>query len=131
MSKFLLSGQHHYKVMYIKVNKRLNKKWGYNNLQFSVIESFRDSGKVKHRTLAYLATISDNDLKSVYRLEDFWKDSDRKLESFTEAERAQLVSRLETIVPRPSEEMYKEVKQRMEQATAFASGLRGYKGSRF
>ena len=117
--------------MYIKVNKRLNKKWGYNNLQFSVIESFRDSGKVKHRTLAYLATISDNDLKSVYRLEDFWKDSDRKLESFTEAERAQLVSRLETIVPRPSEEMYKEVKQRMEQATAFASGLRGYKGSRF
>ncbi len=116
--------------MYIKVNKRFNKKRGCNNLQFSVIESFRESGKVKHRTLAYLATIPENAFKYVYWLKDFWKDSERKLESFTEAERAQLVSRLETIVPRPSEEMYKEAKQQMEETTAFFSGLRGYKGSR-
>ncbi len=113
--------------MYIKINKRFNKNWGCNNLQFSVIESFRDSGKVKHRTLAYLATIPENAVKSVDRLESFWKDSERKLESFTEADRAQLVSRLETIVPRPSEEMHKEAKLRMEEATAFASGLRGFK----
>jgi hypothetical protein len=94
--------------MYIKINKRFNKRWGCNNLQFSVIESFRDGGKVKHRTLAYLATIPEIAVKYVYWLEDFWKDSDRKLESFTEADRAKLVARLETIVPRPSEEMYKE-----------------------
>jgi len=112
--------------MYIKVNKRFNKKRGYKNLQFSVIESFRDSGKVKHRTLAYLATISENAFKYVYRLESFWEDSERKLESFTEADRAQLVARLETIVPRPSEEMYKEAKQRMEELTAKISQLSGY-----
>ncbi len=116
--------------MYIKINKKFNKQWGCNNLQFSVIESFRDGGKVKHRTLAHLATISENDLKSVYRLESFWKNSERKLESFTEADRAKLVARLETIVPRPSEEMHKEAERRMEEATAFAMGLRGYKASR-
>ncbi len=116
--------------MYIKINKRFNKKWGCNNLQFSIIESFRENGKVKHRTLAYLATISENAFKYALRLESFWKDSDRKLESFSESDRAQLVARIETIVPRPSEEMYKEAKQRMEEATAFASGLRGYKASR-
>jgi hypothetical protein len=116
--------------MYIKVNKRFSRLLGCQKLQFSVIESFRDGGKVKHRTLAYLATISENALKYVGRLESFWKDSDRKLESFSESDRAQLVARIETIVPRPSEEMYKEAKQRMEEATAFASGLRGYKASR-
>ncbi len=116
--------------MYIKINKKFPTEWNCNNLQFSVIESFRDSGKVKHRTLAYLATISENALKSVYRLESFWKDSERKLESFTEADRARLTARLETIAPRPSEEMYKEAKQQMEEATAYFSGLRGYKASR-
>ncbi len=115
--------------MYLKINKKLNKKYSYNRLQFSVIESFRDGGKVKHRTLAYLATIDDNELKYVPRLESFWKDSDRKLESFSEADRTKLVARLETIVPRPSEEMHKEAKRRMEEARAFASGLPGYKGS--
>jgi hypothetical protein len=105
--------------MYIKINKRLNKKWGYNNLQFSVIESFRDSGKVKHRTLAYLAAISEYELKDVIRLESFWKGCEWKLKSFTEADRKQLVARLETIVPHPSEEMYK--KEMEERRIRFSS----------
>ncbi len=114
-------------IMYIKINKRFNKNWGCNNLQFSVIESFRASGKVKHRTLAHLATISENALKSVYRLESFWKNSERKLESFTEADREKLVARLETIVPRPSEEMREEAERRMAELTANISQSRGYK----
>jgi hypothetical protein len=106
--------------MYIKINKRFNK------LQFSVIESFRDGGKVKHRTLVYLATIPEHALKSVNRLESFWKDCERKLESFTEADRAKLVARLETIVPRPSEEMREEAERRYEELTAKLSQLRGF-----
>jgi hypothetical protein len=112
--------------MYIKINKRFDKRRDCNNLQFSVIESFRDSGKVKHRTLVYLATISENSFKHVYRLGDFWKDSERKLESFAEADRAKLVARLETIVPRPSEEMREEAERRMAELTAKVSQLRGY-----
>ncbi len=48
--------------MYIKINKRFDK------LQFSVIESYRDGEKVKHRTLVYLASIPKGDLKNVHRL---------------------------------------------------------------
>jgi hypothetical protein len=112
--------------MYIKINKKFDKRRDCNNLQFSVIESFRDGVKVKHRTLAYLATISESSLNHMYRLEDFWKDAERRLEVFAEADRAKLVVRLETIVPRPSEEMREEAERRYEELTAKLSQLRGF-----
>lgn len=112
--------------MYIKINKKFDKRRDCNQLQLSVIESFRDGGKVKHRTLVYLATISENYLNHPYRLGDFWKDSERKLEVFAEADRTKLVTRLETIVPRPSEEMLEEAERRYEAIKAKVSQLKGF-----
>ncbi len=109
--------------MYIKVNKRFSRLRGCQKLQFSVIESYRENGKVKHRTLAYLATIPEKALKYAAWLESFWRDSERKLESFTDADKARLVSRLETLVPRPSEEMYEEAKKRKEEYAVLMSRL--------
>jgi hypothetical protein len=118
--------------MYIKINKRFSKTGGCKIFQFSVIESYRDSGKVKQRTLVYLAAISENAFKYVRRLESFWENSERKLKSFSETDRAQLVARLETIVPRPSEEMYAEGRRQMEALTATINRLKASKplGSR-
>jgi hypothetical protein len=99
--------------MYIKTNKRFNENWGCNNLQFSVIESFRDAGKVKHRSLAHIATICEDALNHPYWLGIFWEKSERKLEIFTEADRLKLVARLETIVPRPTEKMHEEHRRRV------------------
>ncbi len=113
--------------MYIKINKRFNGESGCNNLQFSVIESYREGGKVKHRTLAYLASISENAFKYPHPLEIFWKNSEKKLENFSEADRTHLTARLETIVPRPTEEMRQESERRWREARAFASRLPGFK----
>ncbi len=99
--------------MYIKINKPLGK-YG-RTLQFSVIESFRDGGKVRHRTLFYLASIKENALYHFYKLGDFWKDCDMKLENLPEAERTRLAARIETIVPRPTEEIRERENQRLLQ----------------
>ncbi len=118
--------------MYIKINKRrssayINRKNVCINLQFSVIESYREGGKVKHRTLSYLATISEGDFKDVQRLESFWKNCEKKLENFSEADRTHLTVRVETIVPRPTEEMRQENERRWREARAFFSQLPGFK----
>jgi hypothetical protein len=117
--------------MYIKINKRLssatgiwNRRVGDTNLQFSVIESYREGGKVKHRTLSYLATIPDTELRNVSRLESFWKNCDEKLSAFPAADRTRLAARVETIVPRPSEEMAEQVrKELLQQRKEFAEYL--------
>jgi hypothetical protein len=102
--------------MYIKINKR------FDSLQFSVIESFRDGKKVRHRTLAYLAAISEYKLKDVIRLERFWKNCDEKLSAFPEADRTRLAARVETIVPRPSEEIAEQArKEELERMKEFAA----------
>jgi hypothetical protein len=118
--------------MYIKINKRLssatgfwNRRVGDTNLQFSVIESYREGGKVKHRTLAYLATIPDTELKNVSRLESFWENCDEKLSAFPAADRTRLAARVETLVPRPSEEMTEQVrKEELERMKDFAAYMR-------
>ncbi len=112
--------------MYIKINRRFGGGRGYNNLQFSVIESYREDGKVKHRTLLYLATISEGNFKDVHRLESFWKNSEKKLEDFSEADRTRLTARLEAIVPRPTEEMRQEEERLWREGRAFASQLPGF-----
>jgi hypothetical protein len=111
--------------MYIKINKRLNKKWGYNNLQFSVIESFRDAGKVKHRSLAHIGTIPESRLNHPYWLGIFWEKSERKLEVFAEADRLKLAARLETIAPRPTKEMREEHSRWVAESLAEDRRLRG------
>jgi hypothetical protein len=115
--------------MYIKINKRANRNHGCNILQFSVIESYRDGGKVKHRTLAYLATISENNFQQVSPLESFWKNSEKKLENFSEADRTHLTARLEAVVPRPTEEMRQENERVRREAMAFFSRLPGFNPS--
>jgi hypothetical protein len=71
-----------------------------------VIESYRENGKVKHRTLAYLTSIMEDSLKkSTCR---FWESCADKLEKFPEVERKRLFARLETFVPRPTEAMYEK-----------------------
>jgi hypothetical protein len=115
--------------MYIKINKRRssatgiwNSRVGDTYLQFSVIESYRADGKVKHRTLVYLATIPDSQLRNVRWLGSFWKDCDEKLSVFPEADRTRLADRVETIVPRPSEELAEQVrKEELELKKSFAA----------
>jgi hypothetical protein len=110
--------------MYIKTNKRRSKNWGCINLQFAVIESFRSGGKVKHRNLAHIGTICECALKHPERLDSFWEKSERKLEMFSESDRAGLSARLETIVPRPTDEMREEHSRQMAKSLAEASRLR-------
>ncbi len=94
--------------MYIKVNKRFSPLRRCDKLQFSVIESYRENGKVKHRTLAYLTSIMEDVLKRSGWICRFWEACADKLEKFPEVERKRLFARLETFVPRPTEAMYEE-----------------------
>jgi hypothetical protein len=73
-----------------------------------VIESYRENGKVKHRTLAYLTSIMEDVLKNSSCICRFWERCAVKLEKFPEVERKRLFARLETFVHRPTEAMYEE-----------------------
>ncbi len=72
--------------------------------QFSVIESFRENGKVKHRTLAYLSSLPSELFKYPMGVMRFWDICDEKLERFPESERLRLAARIETVIPRLSEQ---------------------------
>ncbi len=89
--------------MYIKVNKRYSKKFKCQMFQFSVIESYRDNGKVKHRTLAYLTSIPERFLDSPQWARDVLIHSEYKLKSFPDSDRLPLMTRLKTYVPRADE----------------------------
>jgi hypothetical protein len=89
--------------MYIKVNKRFSKKFKCQMFQFSVIESFRENGKVKHRTLLYLDSIAEKFLDSPQWAKDFLGVCKHKLEALPEANRLPLMTRLETYVSRADE----------------------------
>jgi hypothetical protein len=105
--RFLASLQQ-IKVMYIKVNKRFSMLRGCDILQFSVIESFRENGKVKHRTLLFLSSLPSECFgywrRDTVRVMKFWDICDEKLERFPESERLRLAARIETVIPRLSEE---------------------------
>jgi hypothetical protein len=79
---------------------------GCERLQFSVIESYRENGKVKHRTLAYLASLPEDCIKFSWRVVRFWDTCDEKLERFPKNERLRLIARIEAEIPRPDEETY-------------------------
>jgi hypothetical protein len=115
--------------MYVKITKRPSSvrhwfdkyngwKCDYNKLQFMVVESFRDSGKVRHKVLAYLTTIPENYLEYKGALDKFWATCDQKLESFAEADRTKLTAKLETIIPRPTAELRQEEERLDSEATA-------------
>jgi hypothetical protein len=72
--------------------------------QFSVIESFRENGKVRHRTLAYLSSLPSELFKYPMGVMRFWDICDEKLERFPESERLRLAARIETVIPRLNEE---------------------------
>jgi hypothetical protein len=90
--------------MYIKVNKRFSMLRGCHIFQFSVIESFRENGKVRHRTLAYLSSLQSELFKYPMGVMRFWDICDEKLERFPESERLRLAARIETVIPRLNEE---------------------------
>jgi hypothetical protein len=90
--------------MYIKVNKRFSMLRGCHIFQFSVIESFRENGKVKHRTLAYLSSLPSELFNFPLGVMKFWDTCDEKLERFPENDRLRLAARIETVIPRLSEE---------------------------
>ncbi len=71
--------------------------------QFSVIESYRDNGKVKHRTLAYLTSIPEKFLDSPQWAKDFLTESEYKLTALSDSDRLPLMARLETYVSRADE----------------------------
>jgi hypothetical protein len=89
--------------MYIKVNKRYGEGVRGQRLQFSVIESYRDNGKVKHRTLAYLTSIREKFLDSPLWCKDFLTECETKLKNFPEADRLKLMTRLGTYASRADE----------------------------
>jgi hypothetical protein len=90
--------------MYIKVNRRFSMLRHCHIFQFSVIESFRENGKVKHRTLAYLSSLPSELFKYPMGVMRFWDICDEKLERFPESERLRLAARIETVIPRLSEQ---------------------------
>jgi len=100
--------------MYIKVNKRFSRLRDCQILQFSVIESFRVDGKVKHRTLRYLTSIPEQCFKFQNSIESFWKTCEEALEDFSEADRKLLIARLETLVPRVDAEKEAQHAQAMQ-----------------
>lgn len=72
-------------------------------LQFSVIESYRDNGKVKHRTLFYLTSIPEKFLDSPQWAKDFLTESEHKLKALPDSDKLPLMTRLKTYVPRADE----------------------------
>ncbi len=89
--------------MFIKVNKRFSKKFKCQMFQFSVIESYRDNGKVKHRTLLYLTSIPERFLDSPQWAKDVLTASENKLKALSDSDRLRLMTRLETYVSRANE----------------------------
>jgi hypothetical protein len=77
---------------------------GCDIFQFTVIESYRADGKVKHRTLLYLSSLPTECFKYSWRVLEFWDICDEKLERFPENDRLRLAARIETVIPRLSEE---------------------------
>ncbi len=68
-----------------------------------MIESYRDNGKVKHRTLAYLTSIREKFLDSPLWCKDFLTECETKLKNFPEADRLKLMTRLGTYASRADE----------------------------
>jgi hypothetical protein len=99
------------KVMYIKVNKRFSMLRGCHIFQFSVIESFRENGKVKHRTLLYLSSLPSECFNYPLGAMRFWDICDEKLERFPVNDRLRLAARIETVIPRLSEQDEQETRE--------------------
>ncbi|MGI8494374.1 MAG: hypothetical protein ACR2L1_03535 [Pyrinomonadaceae bacterium] len=99
--------------MYIKVNKRYGEKVRGQRLQFSVIESYRENGKVKHRTLAYLTSIPEKSLISPQWCKDFLTECETKLKNFPDADKLKLMTRLKTYAPRADEAGEEDFSDRM------------------
>ncbi len=71
--------------------------------QFSVVESYRDNGKVKHRTLLYLTSIPEIFLDSPQWAKDFLGMSEYKLKNLPDTDKASLMAKLRTYVSRADE----------------------------
>ncbi len=98
--------------MYIKVNKRYSDIVRGQRLQFSVIESYRENGKVKHRTLAYLTSIPEKSLDSPQWCKDFLTECETKLKNLPEADRLKLMARLKTYASRAGEAVEENFRDR-------------------
>jgi hypothetical protein len=114
--------RHHYK-MYIKTNKRFGKRYGCRIFQFSVIESYRENGKVRHRTLCFLDWMPERFLRAKNWVDAFWKVCERKLGQFPEEDQKRLIARLETLVPRSDEAMRIEQEERNREMRIIESKL--------
>ncbi len=68
-----------------------------------MIESYRENGKVKHRTLAYLTSIPEKSLDSPQWCKDFLTNCETKLKNFPDADKLKLMTRLKTYASRADE----------------------------
>ncbi len=68
-----------------------------------MIESYRENGKVKHRTLAYLTSIPEKSLDSPQWCKDFLTECETKLKNLPEADKLKLMTRLKTYASRAGE----------------------------
>ncbi len=84
---------------------------GCHIFQFSVIESFRENGKVKHRTLLYLSSLPSECFNYPLGAMRFWDICDEKLERFPVNDRLRLAARIETVIPRLSEQDEQETRE--------------------
>jgi hypothetical protein len=97
--------------MFIKVNKRFGKRVKCQIFQFSVVESYRENGKVKHRTLAYLDSIPERFLDLPQWANGFLGTCRYKLKDFPESDKVSLMARLETFAPRAVEAVEEDFDQ--------------------
>jgi hypothetical protein len=109
--------------MYIKINKRLGKRYGCQIFQFSVIESYRENGKVRQRTLCFLGWMPERFVRAKGWVDAFWEVCEQKLSQFSEEDRKRLIARLETLVPRSDEAMRIEQKERKREIRIMESKL--------
>ena len=89
--------------MYIKIRKQYNHRSGERTLQFSVIESYGENGKVKQRTLVYLTSIPEKSLNSPQMCKDFLIRCETKLKNFSDADKLKLMTSLKTYASRADE----------------------------
>ncbi len=109
--------------MYIKTNRRFGKRYNCRILQFSVIESYRENGRVRQRTLCFLDWMPERFLGAKAWVDAFWEVCEQKLSQFSKQDRERLVARLEMLVPRSDEAMRIEQEERSREMRAIDSKL--------
>jgi hypothetical protein len=86
-------------------------------LSASLVVAERVGGKPRQRTLAYLASVAEDETGSPWKRGHFWTAADRKVATLdlSRADRRKAVAALAARVPRPTAAEYREADRRFAQ----------------